>query len=615
MSTYKVEAWNARRLADAFRERGLSDDNERVVIPIFQRGLRWEEEKRRTFIDSLEKGFPFGSLLFAQQGVNKYAVVDGLQRGSTITDYIFHPLGQANLNKIDADIVEEINKALFPDNYDESKNDAIQNEMLTLFHEIKDFNINNVTFVCDIIKKFPNDQDLGHLIQKINDIISPFIEKLKSRHSSICESSIPIIIYTGSNDLLPTIFERINKLGAPLSDYEIYAATWSRTKIHINSTKVVNKVVNKYTTILSKGYNIDEKDFNLEEISTKKDLTVFEYLFGLGKYWAEKYDCLKLSNSEQDDSDVNEISFEIFDACISEQKNISLLDKTIIDKNIDINLLQKRIEEAIGFVSSSITKINSFKGSRRAFSVLHSKYQIVALISYAFKEMYSFDALDEKKRNLTDKDKNLILSHYIYDIISGEWQEGGGGKVYSTLKDRKFSRPIGEEAWKSLIDSYYIKQKQENKQSERFANPSIADKIILNCQYLTIFTAEDQLGDKKFDIEHLATKEKMRILLSKYEDFSLPVTNIANLCYLEEGINRGKKALTIYQDPSLQTEINNIESKYSFTKKSDLVWIEKEYSDSLDDRDALQNVYLNYLDERFKTVKAKFLEMVKTLSN
>ena len=610
MSTYKVESWDAKRLAAAFRD-VHSEGDERVVIPIFQRGLRWEEEKRRLFIDSLDKGYPFGSLLLAQQGVNKYAVVDGLQRGSTITDYIYHPLGQANLNKIDDYIVDEINKALYPDDYDESRNAEIEKTVLGLLHEIKDFSFDNVKFVNNIIEKFPNNGDLGKLILKINEIISPFILKLQKRHDEIKNANIPIVIYTGSTELLPIIFERINKQGAPLTDYEIYAATWSREKFFVNTTKIVDKVIDKYKTILDKGYTID--GYSIDEMKISQELTAFEYLFGLGKYWEEKYECLKLSNTESNSSDVNEIGFEIFDACINDAKKIALLDKTILEKEIDINLLQKRIEEAIEFVSSSIMKINSFKGSKRAFSVLHSKYQIVALVSYAFREMYSYDSLDERKRDLTDDDKNLYLAHYIYDIISGEWQEGGGSKVYTSIKDKRFSRAIENDTWESLISNYYVTQKQENKQASSFQSPSIADKIILNCIYLDKFTADDQLNSTLYDIEHLATKEKMRILMSKYDDFKLPVTNIANLCYLEEGINRGKKQLTIYEAPALKEVITNIEEKFSFTKESDLAWINIEYSDSFEDRDLLQSNYISYLDSRFEIIKQMFLDMVESL--
>ena len=84
-------------------------------------------------------------------------------------------------------------------------------------------------------------------------------------------------------------------------------------------------------------------------------------------------------------------------------------------------------------------------------------------------------------------------------------------------------------------------------QRDRFSNPVNADSVILNCVYVKLFTAEDHLSTRKFDIEHLATKERMRTVMKRYDELRLPVSCIANFCYLPEDINRGKKEKTIYR--------------------------------------------------------------------
>ena len=102
MSFYNIEQWSLRDVAQAFRSSVGDSNNRKVVIPIFQRGLRWEDSRREQFIESLNKGYPFGSLLFAKQDEpNTYSVVDGLQRGSTVCDYVFNPLSKNNVGKID----------------------------------------------------------------------------------------------------------------------------------------------------------------------------------------------------------------------------------------------------------------------------------------------------------------------------------------------------------------------------------------------------------------------------------------------------------------------------------------------------------------------------------
>ncbi len=56
MSFYCIEQWSLRDVAQAFRSDIGDSNNRKVVIPIFQRGLRWEDARREQFIESLNKG-------------------------------------------------------------------------------------------------------------------------------------------------------------------------------------------------------------------------------------------------------------------------------------------------------------------------------------------------------------------------------------------------------------------------------------------------------------------------------------------------------------------------------------------------------------------------------
>ena len=100
----------------------------------------------------------------------------------------------------------------------------------------------------------------------------------------------------------------------------------------------------------------------------------------------------------------------------------------------------------------------------------------------------------------------------------------------------------------------------------------------------------------------------MRKLIEKCGGVKLPVSCIANLCYLPEGINRGKKERTIYEVPALNATIPELESKYTFTHQKDLEWIFEEYCE--EDVMRLKHNYLNYLERRYETIKSKFLQAV-----
>ena len=606
MSFYSVEQWTIKQVAVAFHQKSKDKTDRRIVIPIFQRGLRWEPKKRAEFIDSLDKGYPFGCLLFAKHPEpNTYSVVDGLQRSSTVCDFVYNPLNKYNFRDIDNDTLSEIRLVLFPGSINETINERISDIIKSYLDECKTFdNIDILKLAKKILNDIQTQEDKFECVERINDIIRPVINSRKSDYDKICSAIVPIVVYSGPNELLSDIFRRINKNGIPLNDYEIYSAIWSQDKKVVNNNKIVQKVVNKYISLTSKFYIIDGFDAN--EMLNSKKLTAFEYLFGLGKYWSETFDCLKLQNKKDDDI-VNEIGFEIVDACISDSKDIANLDKKIYKYNI--NKLQKKIEEAIVFVSEAIASISQFKGNKRKTTVLHSKYQIVSLVSFMFKQMFDKNNLskyrDSWERICKDYKKNL-LAHYVIDIISNEWHDGGGSKVYSAINNKKYLEKISKERISTLLSGYYQTQ-LSNKQAERFSNPTNADSVILNCIYVNLFTANDQLSAQKFDIEHLATKERMKKIIRLFPNLTLPVTCIANLCYLPESVNRGKCEKTIYEATNLSLPLAEIENKYSFTKREDLAWITKDYS--VLSEDEFKNDYYSFLKSRYSIIEKKLLEV------
>lgn len=604
MSFYTIEQWIVKDVAKAFMQKEESETNRRVIIPIFQRGLRWESKRRAEFIDSLNKGYPFGCLLFAKhKQQNTYSVVDGLQRGTTVCDYVYNPLNRNNFKPIDNDVLTEIRQTLFPDSINESINEKIGEIIQDYLDSCKIFDkIDNLKLANLLIENIPTQEDKYDCLLKINDIIRPLFDERKENYENICSAIVPIVMYSGPNELLSEIFNRINVKGIPLNNYEIYAAVWNQDKITINNSKIVQKVINKYISLTSNEYTIDGFDAN--NLLTNKRLTAFEYLFGLGKYWSEEFACLKLYEDIQDDK-VNEISFEIVDACINDTKDIQDLDKTIFKYNV--NKLQKRIEEAIDFVSEAIAIVSQFKGNKRKSTVLHSKYQIISLISSTFRQMYNINDLTTKKSDWETKKnsfrKNLI-AHYVVDIISNEWHDGGGSKVYTANNNKKYLETISKERLSSLFEGYYQSQ-LSNKQSEKFSTPTNADSVILNCVYVNLFTANDQLSYKKFDIEHLATKEKMRRIIKNYPNLQMPVSCIANLCYLPENVNRGKREKTIYEANNLSIPIGEIEEKYSFTTENDLKWILKDYS--IIDVEEFKNDYYEFINNRYNIIAQRFL--------
>ena len=65
----------------------------KLVIPPFQRGIVWNKDHRKDFIETVKSGDPFGVVLVSQSSPNEpYRLIDGLQRLSTLKAYMDNPL-------------------------------------------------------------------------------------------------------------------------------------------------------------------------------------------------------------------------------------------------------------------------------------------------------------------------------------------------------------------------------------------------------------------------------------------------------------------------------------------------------------------------------------------
>ena len=126
MAGCKTENWTVKELSDALQNN--HKDNKRIVVPMFQRGQRWKKEQQQTFIDSLIKGYPVGTLLFYEKYENDqwvYILVDGLQRGNCIRNYMMNPTeffyNDSIPDEVCADILDAIGENV-PEYYNEVRN-------------------------------------------------------------------------------------------------------------------------------------------------------------------------------------------------------------------------------------------------------------------------------------------------------------------------------------------------------------------------------------------------------------------------------------------------------------------------------------------------------------
>lgn len=605
MAGCTCENWTLQDLSNALQD--MHKDNKKIVVPMFQRGKRWKKEQEQKFIDSLIKGYPVGTMLFYEtyeENKKTYILVDGLQRGNSIKKYITNPTEFFYDDSISDEFCYSI--SVFTGNNNEEEYSKIRNILTSFIKEKTTFK--NIQYY-DVAKEIADEFKIGYEpIGEIIKVITSFFEERQDLYDKIANTVIPVVVYTGDENNLPEIFDRINSQGTPLDQYEVYAASWPvKQKYNIFNEDIVDVVIKKYDAFINDNFEIH--GYNREDMKLKKQLNAFEYLFGLGKHLVAKYKILSFNKNLPDDT-VNPIGFELVNACLNDSDKIKVLYKNL--QKIDINSFEKALYEAIEFVNNSISVVTRFKGNSQGTNkIFHSKYQIMSMISTSFKEMYVGNNYSKKSddwKNKKDIIKKNLLQYYVYDIITNYWSEGGTGKIHSAAKPNRYMNQISNRAWMVALDGFFERSMLRS-EKKNIANPKSEEYVFLNCIYLKSFTAMDQLSLDKFDVEHIAPKEQMRKLIITCSGEGLPISCIANLCYLPDYINRSKKSKNFYQDKKYlkNININDIENKYSFTNEEDLEWMDIPYEKS-EDFSVLKEYYTDYCVKRFDRLKHLFCE-------
>lgn len=598
------ENWTLQDLSSALQD--MNKDNKRIVVPMFQRGKRWSKKQEQVFIDSLIKGYPVGTMLFYEtfeDNKRTYILVDGLQRGNSIKKYMTNPTEFFYDDSISDEFCASVLKLLKQDG--KSDYGTIRTILTNFIKKQKTFkNLQYFSVAKEIVDYF----GVGYEpIESLIEMISLFFEERQDLYDKIASTVIPVIVYTGDESNLPDIFDRINSKGTPLDQYEVYAAAWPvNEKYVISNTEIIEYIVRKYDSFVEDGFQIH--GYSREEMRSTRKVNAFEFLFGYSKYLVNKYDILGFNKNIPDDT-VNPLAFELVNACLNDTDRIRTLYKNL--REIDLDTLEKAVCNAIEYVNDAISVVTKFKGnSRNANKIFHSKYQVLSMISTTFKEMYADGQYSEMAATWNERKsviaKNLV-QYYVYDIITNYWSEGGTGKIHAAAKPNRYMTEISSRAWMVALDSFFERSMLRS-ETKKVASPKSEEYVVLNCIYMKTFTAMDQLSIDRFDVEHIAPKEQMRKLIESCNGEGLPISCIANLCYLPEYVNRSKKDKNFYQDKKylLHVKLEEVESKYSFTEAEDLEWMDMPYEEG--DFEVLKEYYTDYCTKRFDKMKHLFCD-------
>ena len=211
MARCTCENWTLEDLSEALQD--MHKDNKIIAVPMFQRGKRWTKDQQMTFIDSLIKGYPVGTMLFYETfeaGKQTYILVDGLQRGNSIKRYMSNPTEFFYDSSISDDFCKDILSKLGSD--DENSYSIIRTILTDFIKKQKKYkNLQYFAPAKELADRF--NVENYNVIGDIISIIEQFFDERQNLYDQIASTVIPVIIYHGEEKNLPEIFDRINSKG------------------------------------------------------------------------------------------------------------------------------------------------------------------------------------------------------------------------------------------------------------------------------------------------------------------------------------------------------------------------------------------------------------------
>ena len=623
MGTWKMQEYTVDKINELIISK-------KIKVPKYQRGNVWKSKQKEKLIDSMINGFPFGSILLYKNKENDMQIIDGLQRTTTIIEFVKNPAQFFNTENLDVELLSKIIEKLHVNSSEKGPKlkveEIIRTWIVTEHKTMLDIQrMRHNKLVDKIIYEFPTASENKN---ELEELLIEILRKFQNTCYDISTIQIPALVFEGDESLLPEIFERINSMGSQLTKQQIYAATWVTDNIKLSSNfdDILKYNRERYENMLDEDMELD--GFNGVDYIRNREVNIFDLVFGFGKMISRKFPHLFECDGE-DDVKIESIGFNLINACLVQKSsemaklNINLKEYVGLDED-EIDGFLQQIMNAIEHVDKKLSRGLKFKSNIRSNSKirpLHSEMQIVSIIATVFIMRHAtFDVNDSDNisnikintKNYNEKwnnkkeifDKN-ILRKYTIDVLGQKWKGSGDKRLDDIITDSYYY--CREILWAELeqnLDLFFNNMNNERSEKTKIALPKEQEKLLLNLVYSDIFTAADQNGDTNFDFEHLATKNLMKSKINTYsEDLRLPISSVGNLCLLPEYDNRAKKDRTIYQDEYYlsKVDIHKVEEKYTFTVKEDMDWLLKEDLTELE----FKNMYFNFLSLRFSRIKEK----------
>lgn len=552
----------------------------RVTVPQFQRRLVWSKQQKKEFIETLSKGFPFGSvLIYKYEDDSLISLIDGLQRVSTIMDYERNPQDYINITEEIEATVEILTK-----NYSGEINAKILNSIKK--------NVENI--IKDLISK--ENIDPMHLFDTMNnfDDLKQFVDSMqfreivqvqhqittkKANYLKVNEIIIPTVEFLGDISELSEVFENLNKGGKKLTKYQVFAAQWYRSTIILNDMKnnkdILEEIIKRYE-LLNNQRDIKIEDFSPEKMREEKEINLSEFCYALGKLIIRESSVFFGKKNVDNLEDLaNEIGYSTMGIVFGiDNKKLYNIENYIVhlqDAKF-LNELVNTILKIFRHTNEHFKKYLKLPSQELAYE--NKKITNFKFLSY-FADLWTryFSVTNDGQINDRSSGGDVSYSktienfiyYYILDSVLGNWGNAGDSRLNQYYLDQSrnyLNKPLK----KDLEDAIAIWWQ------ERISNPSIQfddnSKMLITTYYnLNKNNSGLKIG-RNYDYEHLIARNKVKDL---YKNLNLPMGTLGNLMFLDSSLNRSKKELNLYNQVSSGENIDPTYVSYAFYPEEDTI--------------------------------------------
>jgi len=564
----KIETWTVDELADATSANPRG--NKKVTIPEFQRRLVWNRKKQEGLIDSIKKGYPFGSLLMYKEtdatgDMEHYKLIDGLQRTQALRRYTNHPNRSFTKDHLSDKLIEfvaqELDRLSDQDCLSKRHKIKIRDVMLRWVWDSQGFTeadgwratglVN--ALISDVLELeegtyefYRANRELLSENRPFQAWVTDFLNNIQ-KDSDIGRAEVPVIVFTGPSRELPTVFELLNTQGTKLNRYEVFAAQWLDYRQPIKNSEIIDAIWQKYGALEKQGFTLDvAQEARDKQSRLERQYTLFEYLFGLGQYLSHKYPKLFRAVAVDQPSSVG---FNLMSACLglrANEKEMRKLPEEI--RGLNLTTLEAYLLEATGFVNNTLHPVLSLHPyGQTKISYYHSELQIISMITTAFQVRYNKNDLSVNK-DWEDKRSKLrkhLPMHYLYDILRDDWKGSGDTNLYDIVKNERYLKQLPtKELWSHTLNVWFNDNLNSREHAIRYVKDDYPEYLLLRYIYAHKFSVKNT---QTYHLEHIVPIVQLLAPPSFYNKFYGPINTIGNLALLEQADSITREDLTFIE--------------------------------------------------------------------